>query len=198
MSATIVEHRNGSFPRRRLTVEDYHRMAEAGILGEDDRIELIEGELIQMPPIGARHAEVVDYVNDVFSRQAGDDKRTRVQNPVQLGDYGELYPDIAILRKRRYFDAHPGPGDVFLIIEVSDSTLTYDRDLKVPLYAVHGIPEVWLISVTERCIDIFRQPSPAERRYESIQRIERGAVTPLHVPGVSLALSELFPRGPEN
>ncbi len=198
MSATFVKGRNASMPRFRLTVEGYRQMAEAGILGEDDRVELIEGELIQMPPIGAKHAEVVDYINDVFSHQAGDDKRTRVQNPVQLGDYGEVYPDIAILRKRRYFDAHPGPGDVFLIIEVSDSTLTYDRDLKVPLYAAHSIPEVWLINVAERCIEIFRQPSPTERRYESVQRIERGAVTPMHVPDVSLALSELFPREPEN
>ena len=195
MSATFAEDRNVSLPRYRLTVEDYHRMAEAGILGEEDRVELIEGELIQMPPIGAKHAEVVDYINDVFSRQVGDDKRVRIQNPVQLSDYGELYPDVTILRKRRYFDAHPGPDDVLLIMEVSDSTLAYDRDIKVPLYAAHGILEVWLINIKERCIEIYRNPSPEKRRYQSIQRIERGAITAANVPEVALSLSELFPGG---
>lgn len=193
MSATIAEDRTAPVRRRPLTVEDFHRMAEAGIFGENERVELIDGELIEMPPIGPQHADIVNYINRVFARQVGDDKLVTIQNPVHLDRYGEVYPDAVIVRNRRYFDAHPHPEDVFLIIEVSDTTLDYDRDMKIPRYAAHGIREVWIINVPERCVEIYRQPRPEERRYESIQRVEHGTLAVQEIPKVTLGVSELFP-----
>jgi Uma2 family endonuclease len=193
MNATIVEDRKASVRPRRLTVEDFHRMAQIGILGEDERVELIDGELIEMPPIGPRHADIVNYINRVFTRHLGDDKLVIIQNPMHLDRYGEVYPDAVIVRNRRYFDAHPRPDDVFLLIEVSESTLGYDRDTKVPRYAAHGIREVWILNVPERCVEIYRQPHPEEWRYESVQRVEGGTFTAQEIPEVTLVLSELFP-----
>lgn len=192
MSATIAEDRH-ALVRRRLTVDDFHRMTEAGILGIEERVELIDGELIKMPPIGPRHADIVNYITRNFARHLGDDKLVTIQNPVHLDDYGEVYPDAAIVRNRRYFDTHPLPNDVLLIIEVSDSTLGYDRDTKVPRYAVRGIGEVWLINVPERCVELYRQPCPEEQQYQNVQRVERGTVVAQAIPEVGLVLSELFP-----
>jgi Uncharacterized protein conserved in cyanobacteria len=173
-------------------------MAETRILGEDDRVELIDGELIEMPPIGPKHADAVNYITRVFDHFVlGEDKLLTIQNPVHLDRYGEVYPDAVIVRNRRYFDAHPRPDDVFLIVEVSESTLSYDRDIKIPLYAAHGIGEVWIINVPEHCVEIYRQPRPEERRYESIQRVEHGTIAAQDMPTVTLALSELFPAGPD-
>jgi Uma2 family endonuclease len=192
MSATIAEDRQ-ALVRRRLTVEDFHRLAEVGILAEDERVELIDGELIEMPPIGPKHADIVNYITRIFARHLSEDKLVTIQNPVYLDRYGEVYPDAVIVRNRRYFDAHPRPNDVLLIIEVSDSTLGYDRDTKVPCYAAHGISEVWIINVPERCVEIYRQPRPEEHCYEGVQRVEHGTLAAQEIPEVRLVLSELFP-----
>lgn len=193
MSATIAEDYQAPV-RRRLTVKDFHRMAEAGILGENERLELIDGELITMPPIGPKHADIVNYINRSFARHLSDDKLVTIQNPVHLDRYGEVYPDAVIVRNRRYIDAHPAPKDVLLIIEVSDSTLGYDRGTKIPRYAAHGIGEVWLINVPEYCVERYRRPHSEEQHYEVVQRVERGTVAAQAIPEVRLALSELFPR----
>jgi Uma2 family endonuclease len=191
MSTTIAEHHQAPV-RRRLTVKDFHRMAETGILGENERVELIDGELIKMPPIGPRHADIVNYITRNFARHLDADKLLTIQNPVHLDRYGEVYPDAAIVQNRRYSDAHPLPNDVLLIIEVSDSTLSYDRDTKVPRYAAHGIGEVWLINVPERCVECYRQPYPEEQRYKGVQLIEHGTVVAQEIPEVELVLRELF------
>jgi Uma2 family endonuclease len=147
--------------RHLISVDAFHRMGEAGILGRADRVELIDGEIIDMSPIGALHAAIVDLVSRHFSRHAGESVFIRCQNPLRLGDISEPAPDIAILRPRAdfYTTAHPGPADVLLVIEVADTSLAYDLGTKVPLYARHGIPEVWVIDAATRRTSVFRQPA---------------------------------------
>ena len=113
--------------RRRFTVREYHRMAEAGILHEDDRVELIEGELIEMAAIGTRHFTCVNGLTRFLVRSVGDEAIVSVQNPVRLDEYGEPQPDLAVIRPRDYRESLPTPEDVLLLIEVSDTTLAYDR-----------------------------------------------------------------------
>ncbi|MFM8805701.1 MAG: Uma2 family endonuclease, partial [Planctomycetia bacterium] len=133
--------------RHLISVDAFHRMGETGILGPEDRVELIEGEIIDMSPIGALHAAIVDVLARHFGRRAGDSVFIRCQNPLRLDDISEPEPDISILRPRPdfYTTSHPGPADVLLVIEVADTSLAYDLGTKVPLYARHGIPEVWVI-----------------------------------------------------
>lgn len=148
-------------PSRHLTsVDAFHRMGETGILGPADRVELIEGEIIDTSPIGVLHAAIVDALVRFFSRSTGESVFIRWQNPLRLDDLSEPEPDIAILRPRAdfYTTAHPGPADVLLVIEVADTSLAYDLGTKVPLYARHGIPEVWVIDAATRRTRVFRQP----------------------------------------
>lgn len=130
--------------RRSFTVEEYHRMAEAGILREDDRVELLEGEIVEMTPIGSRHAACVDRLNQLGVRGVGPRAIVRVQSPVRLGERSEPQPDLTLLRARPdfYAHAHPGPADVLLIIEVAEASADADRTVKMPLYARAAIPEV--------------------------------------------------------
>ena len=147
--------------RRRFTVDDYYRIAAAGVLGEDDRVELIEGEIIEMSPIGSRHAACVNRLNRCFAGRLGDRAVVAVQNPIRVSDLSEPQPDIAVLEPRAdaYAAAHPRPADILLLIEVADSSLLYDRELKAPLYALSGIRELWIVDVDARRIILFRDPS---------------------------------------
>jgi Uma2 family endonuclease len=135
--------------RRRFTVEQYHRMAEAGIFADGDRVELIEGEIIEMIPIGSRHAAWVDRLNDLLTSAIERRAIVRVQSPIWLGSHSEPQPDLAVLRRRAdfYLDAHPQPGDVHLVIEVADTSADFDRTVKIPLYGRMGIPEAWLVDI---------------------------------------------------
>lgn len=146
--------------RRPITVEAFHRMGEAGILAPGERVELVDGEIIDMSPIGALHAAIVDAIVRYFGRQAGDAVVVRCQNPLGLDDLNEPEPDVAILRPRddMYTTAHPGPADALLVVEVADTSLAYDIGVKVPLYARHGIPEVWVIDAATRRTTVFRRP----------------------------------------
>jgi Uma2 family endonuclease len=143
-----------------FTVADYNRMGEAGILSPDARFELIEGEIIEMPPIGSPHAAGVDVLARLLRKQVEDFAIIRVQSPIQLDDYSEPEPDLALLRLRDdfYRRAHPMPDDVLLVIEVSDTTLRFDREIKLPLYAKAGIAEVWIVNLPEEQIEIYAQP----------------------------------------
>lgn len=180
-----------TLPRHRLTVEDYHRMGEAGILTEDDRVELIEGELIEMPPIGSRHAYTVDRLNRILVKQVSNERLVRVQNPILMGKYAEPEPDIAIVRNRHYAEAHPGPEDVLLLIEVADTTLVYDREVKVPLYARHGVPEVWLVDLGSERVEIYLEPTA--QGYRQILRPQNAETTvPSQVPEVALRIADLW------
>ncbi|GIW50689.1 MAG: hypothetical protein KatS3mg081_0044 [Gemmatimonadales bacterium] len=147
--------------KRRFTVAEYHKMAEAGILGEDDRVELLEGELVAMAPIGSRHATCVRRLNYLLSRGVGERAIVDVQNPIRLSEYSEPQPDLALLKPRPdfYAAAHPGPEDVLLVVEVAETSADYDREVKIPLYARAGIPEVWLVDLAGAQIETFRQPA---------------------------------------
>jgi len=146
--------------RHLITVDAFHRMGETGILGPADRVELIDGEIIDMSPIGALHAAIVDLLARHFARRTGESVFIRCQNPLRLDDVNEPEPDLVILRPRAdfYATAHPGPADAMLVIEVADTSLAYDLGVKVPLYARHGIPEVWVIDAATRRTRVFRQP----------------------------------------
>ena len=146
--------------RHLISVDAFHRMVETGILGHQDRVELIDGEIIDMSPIGVLHAAIVDVLARHFGRRTGESVFVRCQNPLRLDDISEPEPDIAILRPRAdfYMTAHPGASDVLLVIEVADTSLAYDLGTKVPLYARHGIPEVWVIDAATRQTRVFRRP----------------------------------------
>ncbi len=174
-------------PARRLfTVDEFHRMAEAGILGEDDRVELIEGELIEMTPIGSRHAACVNRLVKLLS--SPDPYLLSVQNPVSLSPRTELQPDIALLKPRPdyYASAHPGPNDVVLIIEVADTSAAADREVKLHLYARAGVPEVWLVDLPRGIIEVYQDPGGAAYR---IARTLHPNDPALPVPGTSLRLA---------
>ena len=158
--------------RRRFTVEEYHKMAEAGILHEDDRVELIEGDVVEMTHIDSRHMRCVNELNWLLSRGLGDEVRVRIQNPLRLGERLEPQPDLAVIRARDYAGSLPGPEDVLLLIEVSDTTLRYDREVKLPLYARAGIPEVWILDLPNDAIE--RHNEPFGDGYRRTERPRRG------------------------
>ena len=145
--------------RHLISVDAFRRMGETGILGPQDRVELIDGEIIDMSPIGVSHAAIVARLASHFSQRLGTMGVVWCQNPVRLDDISEPEPDIAILRPRAdfYMTAHPGAADALLVIEVADTSLAYDLGTKVPLYARHGIPEVWVIDAATRQIRVFRR-----------------------------------------
>lgn len=151
-----------SLAKRLFTVGEFYRMAEAGIFGEDDRVELLQGEIVEMSPIGSRHAGCVKRLNRLFSERLQGRVVVGVQDPVRLDDYSEPQPDLAILRPRAddYADAHPGPEDVLLVIEVAETSAEIDREVKIPLYAKSGIPEAWLVNLPFERIEIHSNPSP--------------------------------------
>lgn len=158
--------------QRRFTVDEFYRMAEAGILHEDDRVELLEGEIVEMSPIGGRHAACVREMNRLLGRQVSDELRLDVQSPVRLGDQGEPRPDLAVIRARGYGNSLPTPEDVLLLIEVADTSLASDRDVKLPLYARSGIVEVWLVDLNADLIE--RHTEPSENGYRLVRRAGRG------------------------
>ncbi|MGB3780977.1 MAG: Uma2 family endonuclease [Tunicatimonas sp.] len=159
--------------RRLFTIDEYHQMAEAGILHEDDRLELVHGEIIQMSPIGNYHAAVVRRLNTLLSPLVAPQAIVDVQNPVKIGDHSEPEPDIMVLPFRDDYYASTGvtPADVLLLVEVSDSTLRYDRNTKIPLYAAAGIREVWILDVNKQQLEVYRQPS--EERYQFMETLTR-------------------------
>ncbi|MGH8531321.1 MAG: Uma2 family endonuclease [Gammaproteobacteria bacterium] len=179
--------------RYRLTADDYHRMGEAGIFAEEDRVELIEGEIIEMAPIGCSHSGVVLQLSEMLKDAVGRKALVSVQNPIAIGPHSEPQPDIALLKRREdfYKSAHPHPADVLLIIEVADTSLAYDRDVKLPLYARHGIPEVWIVDLENRCLQVFT--GAAETGYQQTQTLAEPAVRTLRaLPDCPADLSGLF------
>jgi Uma2 family endonuclease len=180
------------WPRpHRLTVHDYYRMAEAGVLSPDDRTELIEGEIIDMPPIGNRHAEVVRVLTKRLIRALGDAAEVSAQLPVRLSLRSEPQPDFAVVRAKRggYRDAHPVPSDVLLLIEVSDSTLGYDLGRRANLYAAYGIPEYWVFDLKRN--RIWRHRAPSGERYTAVDEIATGEL-PLPAGLGVLDLADVF------
>jgi Uma2 family endonuclease len=182
-----------AFRRHVFTVSDYYRMAQAGILRPEARVELIEGEIIDMPPIGSRHAGTIDHLSGILREQAAGLALVRVQHPVALSDYSEPEPDIALVQPRTdfYKSAHPGPDDVLLIIEVADTTLRLDRKIKAPLYARHGIPEYWVIDLERDELERYRDPH--EVTYARIDRPDVSAPLALvAAPTLQLRVGAVF------
>ncbi|MGD9891429.1 MAG: Uma2 family endonuclease [Dehalococcoidia bacterium] len=180
--------------KRRFSVAEYYCMGEAGILPPDERTELIEGEVFVMPPIGPGHAEGNSRVDRVFQRRFYDRAVVRSQNPIRLPNDSEPQPDIVLarLRPEGYGAAHPQPEDIFLVVEISNTTLASDRDVKLPLYARAGIVETWLMNLPDDRIEVYRDPAP--EGYRSITLVPRdGAVTPLAFPDVTIPCAELLP-----
>jgi Uma2 family endonuclease len=177
----------------RFTVHDFHRMGEAGIFSEDDRVELLDGEIIQMTPIGSRHAACVARLDQLFNLRLGTAAIVWVQNPIKIDDRTEPQPDVVLLRPRPDFYAqdHPGPDDVLLLIEVSDTTLEIDCEVKLPLYAKAGIREVWIVDLTGGTVQVFRQPSPQGYRTSSqARRVDQ--LTPEALPHLTISASDIL------
>jgi Uma2 family endonuclease len=179
--------------RHRYTVEEYLRMGEAGILRADDRVELIEGEIVDMAPIGSRHAGTVNHLLTVLGAAAQGRFILASQNPVVLRIRSATQPDLALLRWRAdfYKASHPQAEDVLLLVEVADTTQRYDRQVKLPLYARHGIPEVWLVDLEENAMEVFREPS-ADGYRQAERLADLTAVPVAGLPGLSVDLRELF------
>jgi Uma2 family endonuclease len=182
-----------SVPRRHFTVDEYYCMAKAGVLREDERVELLDGEILEMSPIGSRHAACVRGLTERFVLQLAGRAIVSTQNPVRLSSGSEPEPDLALLRPRAdgYAKSHPGPEDVLLIIEVSDTTLHYDRDTKLPFYAAAGIPEVWLWDLNGARVLVYREPRDGQYRRTSV--IERGGVlSPEAFPDLELLVDDIL------
>jgi len=188
MSAAL-EH-----PRRHaVSVEEYLRMGEAGVFAPDARLELIEGEIIEMAPIGPPHASIVGSLNRLFVRQAGDAAFVWVQNPVIVGKRSMPQPDLAILKARTddYSSRHPAVDDVLLAVEVSDSTLVFDLGRKANLYARAGIRELWVVDVNAREVHVHREP--AEQGYARVSVATReDIVQSLALPEIRTSPREIF------
>ena len=178
----------------RFTVDDYYAMAEAGILTHDERVELVNGEIIQMSPIGDRHAYSVDELVDLLVYRFRGRARIRCQNPVRIDGRREVQPDIAVLKLRDdlYSSGHPGPADVLLLIEVSDTTLSYDRDVKLPMYAQFDIPESWIVNIPDGVVEVYTDPSDGEYRTRRVYAADE-SVSPTSFPDVTLPVSWIAP-----
>lgn len=181
---------------RSLTVQDYHRMVETGILTTDERVELIEGQLYTMAAKGTAHSAAITRIDRVLSQRLGNRALLRFQDPVQLNDISEPEPDVAIVQPDPldYEDHHPRPQEIFWLIEVADSTLRRDRDLKVPLYGRAGIREYWILDVQEGCLYRFREPG--DQGYGSEQTLSaQDTIAPLAFPDCLIWVGE-FLRSP--
>jgi Uma2 family endonuclease len=179
-------------PRHRITVDEYYRMAELGILAPDARVELIEGEIIDMPPQGSPHAHVVSLLNRRLLQAAGDSAIVRCQSPLHLSNRSEPEPDFAIVEPRgaHYAKAHPTGNDTFLVVEISSTTVSYDRHIKMPLYARHRVPEAWIVDVQAARIRFYRRPT--DTGYAEMTESGRPGITPLvALPTMSVNLTEI-------
>ena len=165
--------------RRRITVDEFQRMGEAGILGPDERVELIDGELIQMNPIRPGHAATVGRCTRAFITAVGDAAIVWVQNPVVAGDFSEPQPDLVLLRPKPddYDDALPRPDDTLAVVEVADSSLSYDRRTKMRLYARSGIPQAVIVDLVHNRVESYTDPAPDG--YRTVQTLRRGDDLPL-------------------
>lgn len=189
----IIEKTSRGVAKRLFDVNEYHQLAQAGILAEDDRVELINGEIVEMSPINSPHASCVSRLDDLLHEQVGRKAQMRVQNPIQLDDLSEPQPDLALVKPRKdhYAHAHPRPQDVLLVIEVADTSLEYDRLVKIPTYARAGIPEPWLVDLNREVIGAFDHPvNGACQSYREFHRSEM--ITSKTIPELTLAVDDIL------
>jgi Uma2 family endonuclease len=182
-----------SAPRRLITVDEFHKMAAAQILSEKDRIELIEGEMIQVAPIGAKHFSKLIRLQRLFANLVGNHATVSVQGPIALPPRNEPQPDIALLKPRTddYESGLPGASDVLLVVEISDTTLVFDRDAKMQIYAFHGIPEAWIVDVNAKQVMVFLDPGPSGYQ-QVITPAADATLKPTMVPSISVRQSDLW------
>lgn len=175
-----------------FTADEYHRMSEAGILTEDDRVELIDGEILRMSPIGSRHIGCVNRLNALFSDRVGKLAIVSIQNLIHIDDYSEPEPDVALLKPRAdfYSQSLATAEEVLLIIEVADTSVEYDRYVKLPVYARAGIPEVWIVDVPGAGVEINTEPLNGV--YQQSRRAIRGEMlTPLSFPSIKVSVEDI-------
>jgi Uma2 family endonuclease len=181
-------------PSFRFTVDQYHRMIDTGILTEDDRVELIRGEIVPKMPIGPRHAKCVRRITQAFSDRLRRTALLGAGDPISLAD-SEPEPDVSLLRPTpdEYESGHPTPADIFLVVEVADTSWDRDFDEKGPLYAENAIPEYWIVNLNDDTVHVFRGPRP-DGTWASAQQFTRGGtVTVAVLPGVSVAVTDILP-----
>ena len=178
---------------RRFTVGEYYQLAAVGILGEDDPVELIEGEIVMKSPISSRHAACVKRLNALLTDNLQGRAIVSVQDPIRLSEHSEPEPDLALLKPREdfYSSQHPTSEDVLLVVEVAETSLKYDKEVKLPLYARHGIPEVWLLDLEGGKIEVLSEPEG--EHYKSVKTLMRGDRLVLsRFSGVELAVEEIL------
>ena len=176
-----------------FTVAEYYLMAQSGVFARDERLELIEGEVIEMSPIGKRHAGCLNRLNRLLHRNVDELAIVSVQNPIGIDDFSEPQPDVALLKPRAdfYSNFHPTPADVLVIIEVADTSVEYDRRVKFPLYARAGIPEAWLVVLPKDLIEVHSEPKNG--KYQKVQRLKRGkTVVSSAIPGLSVKVDNIL------
>ena len=179
--------------QRRFAVDEYHAMADTGVLAPDERVELLEGLIVPMSPIGERHASCVMRLSQLLYEGSRRRANVSVQNPLRIDEHTELQPDLMLLAWRDdfYVVRHPGPGDVLLLIEVSDATVSFDRTEKCPIYARAGIPEVWLVNLPHRCVERYTEPRGS--RYDTVRVLRSGTrLTPSALPDLLLPVHQVL------
>ena len=189
-----------SLPVRRYSVSEYHRMGEEGILSEDEHVELIDGVIIQMSPEGTRHSVIISKMAVRFYEFVIEGKvLLRVQNPIVLNDETEPEPDLALVEPREdayYLETHPRPDDVLLLIEVADTSLDYDKEIKLPRYATSKIEEVWIVNLVDNIIEVYREPliladGIADYRIRT-DFVKGDTITPKAVPSLKIAVDDVL------
>ncbi|NJL78451.1 MAG: Uma2 family endonuclease [Richelia sp. RM2_1_2] len=181
---------------RLWTVKEYHKMAEAGIFDEDERVELLEGKIIWMSAIGTAHRSAVGRTNKYLQKHLGDNNQAwiSIQDPIQLDDYSQPEPDIAVVKidQLDYADHHPTPDEVYLVIEVADTTFKKDCETKGKAYAAAGIADYWVLDVINRQLHVFREPNENGYKSEVILR-ESESISPLQFPDLSIDILAMLP-----
>ncbi|MBV8856901.1 MAG: Uma2 family endonuclease [Acidobacteria bacterium] len=184
---------SAALDRYSFTAEEFERMGEAGILRQDARLELIEGEIYEMSPIGNAHAACVKHLNRLLQRLFDGVHTIGVQDPVRLSDFSEPQPDISLLRWRDddYREGHPAPTDILLLIEVADTTVVKDKAVKIPLYARSGVPEAWVVNIDDEVVEVYS--APTQGSYRRVEVFGRGEEARSHtLEGLTVNVSELL------
>lgn len=180
---------------RLIHVNEYHQMAEAGILDSDERVELIDGQIYNMAAKGTAHSAAIVRTDRILRELLGTRALIRLQDPIRLNDYSEPEPDVAIVQidPLDYADHHPTVSEVFLVIEVADTTLRRDCQFKANVYARAGIADYWVVDVTARQLYVFRAPQP-DGYQNQLVLLDDGTIAPLHFPEVTIAVANLLPK----
>ncbi|MYD88371.1 MAG: Uma2 family endonuclease [Acidobacteria bacterium] len=192
MAVAAESERVADVQRYRFTVDEFTRMGEAGVFTEDDRVELIDGEILEMTPIGPLHAWIVDRLTELIVTRLAGRVHVRIQNPIRLGSHTEPQPDLVVARRSSaYAERHPGPDDILLVIEVADSSRRYDRLEKLPRYGRAGIPETWLVDAEARTVIVCTGPGADGYAHQNVRR-HGDELTATGVPELGFPVDDVF------